>query len=280
MSTLGFRMRGRDDFADLTMHAVTAGKATEISDGSAYRVWSPGEGIELWAQLDPHGRIIGLNPHFSGQARMQVRITQRVARPLDNALDGAFYGWAGASIDGPGSGDYPFVFDAPDFRAYDALRLPAIVSVQLAAFAHSLTAYPDDQTFHEHGTESDMRMAAESCIPSGTFSDPPKSEILFYGHVLKTATLTNPFSALSFHWALVRTLGGDVDVIADPEIVKGMIVEHGVVGGVAWISGRVKSVVGQVGTSDRKLRGLGEEQPSDSIAEFQRPPAGLDQPPK
>jgi hypothetical protein len=252
MTTLGFRASTNEEFADLAMTTATQGELVRVGSGTYYH-WSPGAGVELWTQVDEDGQIIGLNPHFSGAARMRVRLIERVAREVDSALDGAFYGWADPVEDDPEQddpaeddpaedGQYPFAFDAPDFKRHDTLTLPTIVNVQVAAFAHELRAFESDEAFQAGETSEDsetFKMAPESCIPSGTFSDPPESTVIFNGHVLETAQLTNPHTQLVFWWARVRTLGGEYDVVADPEIVKGTIVQGGVIGGSAWLSGLI-----------------------------------------
>jgi len=235
MTTLGFRASTNDEFAELAMTAATQGKPIQVSGGTYYR-WSPGAGVELWAQADQDGQLIGLNPHFSGAARMRVGLINLIARERDSALDGAFYGWAGPVENDPANGEYPFAFDLPDFRRHARLTLPSIVNVHIAAFAHTLSAFESDEAFHAGDTHL---MAAESCIPSGTFSSPPQSTVVFNGHVLNTAQLTNPHTKHTFYWARVRTLGGEFDVVADPEIVKGVIIQGGVIGGSAWLSGQI-----------------------------------------
>lgn len=57
----------------------------------------------------------------------------------------AFHGWADPDDGNPESGAYPFVFDAPDYILHDAVKLPAVFDVQLAAFAHELDAYASDE---------------------------------------------------------------------------------------------------------------------------------------
>jgi hypothetical protein len=242
MSTIGFPLANKDDFSRLGWQTERMGETVKLPDGSFYKFWSPGQGIELWAQFGEQGTPVGLNPHFKGAARMQVGLTRRIKRPRASALDGAFYGWANPREGGGPSGDYPFVFDAPDYRAYDVLNLPHMVSVQLAAFAHSLEVYENDAALDT----SPGSMSAESCIPSGTFRpgggaiEPPKSEIILYGHVLETERLINSFTSLPFYWARVRSFGGEFDVVPDPELVKGTIVKNGVVGGSFWLSGRIQ----------------------------------------
>jgi hypothetical protein len=237
MTTLGFRANTNAEFADLAMTAATQGEPIRVSGGTYYR-WSPGAGVELWAQADQDGRLVGLNPHFGGAARMRVGLINLIARERDSVLDGAFYGWADPEDDDPENGQYPFAFDLPNFRWHDEISLPTIATVQLAAFAHSLSAFESEEAFHARGSD-EMKMAAESCIPSGTFSSPPKSTVIFNGHVLEAAQLTNPQTQQMFWWARVRTLGGEFDVVADPEIVKGIIIQGGVIGGSAWLSGSI-----------------------------------------
>jgi hypothetical protein len=235
MTTLGFPASTEQEFAQLAMTTPMQGKPIQVSGGTYYR-WTPGAGVELWAQVDGDGQIIGLNPHFSGEARLRVRLMERIAREHDSALDGAFYGWADPADSDLEDGTYPFAFDAPDFKRHDALALPTIMTVQLAAFAHTLTAFESDEAFRVGDTN---RMAPESCIPRGTFSSPPKSTVIFNGHALETAQWVIPHTARSFSWARVRTLGGEFDVVADPEIVVGTIVQGGVIGGSAWLSGQL-----------------------------------------
>lgn len=57
--------------------------------------------------------------------------------------------------------------------------------------------------------------------------------------MLSTALLTNPATGARFLWAKVRTLGGEADVVADSEVLRGTVVEGGVVFGSFWLSGRL-----------------------------------------
>src|SRR4051794_40174333 len=84
MTTLGFAASAEQDVAQLAMIAARQGQPLPGNGGTYYR-WSPGAGIELWAQADPDGRIIGLNPHFAGVARMRVGLIERIAREGDSA---------------------------------------------------------------------------------------------------------------------------------------------------------------------------------------------------
>lgn len=142
-------------------------------------------------------------------------------------------------------GDYPFCFNAPDYRSRDGLNLPSEVSVQLAAFPAELLAYEDGEEMRSSSTWM-KEMGPESCIPSGTFLpggkvlDPPNPEIMFCGSVQETSQLTNPVTGKSFFWARVRTLGGELDVVADPTTVKGTIKKNGIVGSMCYLSGRIR----------------------------------------
>ncbi|MDH5507500.1 MAG: hypothetical protein OEZ02_09795, partial [Anaerolineae bacterium] len=89
-----------------------------------------------------------------------------------------------------------------------------------------------------------LKFSPESFIPAGTFlfnedDDTPYARAVFTGKVLKTAKLTNGHTGRPFYWAHVRTLGGEVDVVADPDVLEGELVEGGIVYGDFWLSGKI-----------------------------------------
>ena len=246
MSSIGFPVQTVDEFGVLAKQAVSQAKNTITIPGIGYyRQWSPGGGVELWVDVNQQIQILGLNPHFDGKARMRVKLVRRVLRQKDTVLEGTFYGWANPRGGTTTDGDYPFCFSAPDYRLHDKVSLPSEVTVQLAAFPGELLAFENQEAMRSSSTWMNQ-MAPESCIPSGLFLpggqkiDPPKPEIMFCGKVLETSQLTNPVTGLAFFWARVRTLGGELDVVADPAAVRGTIKKNGIVGSMCWLSGRIK----------------------------------------
>lgn len=243
MSDIGFHIQTETDFQHLADFTFEQGEYIASPNGIYIR-WSVGKGIEVWLQLDLNGDCIGLNPHFSGSARMQVGLINGIQRP-PSILDGAFHGWANPSQNDPENGDYPFIFDVPDYDTYQNLTLPCIQTVQLAAFAHELQAFETDEAFKASQTD-DPTFASESFFPTGLFStfgkaddEPPGAFAIFCGHVLESALLTNPISDEEFYWAKVHTFGGEIDVIADPLVLDGPLVKGGVIQGSFWLSGRL-----------------------------------------
>jgi len=242
-STIGIAVRSNDEFADYAIRTVDQGRALDTPGGS-YIVWDMGGGAELWAQVDGDSSLIGLNPHFRGLGRMEVRLDHTVERASDSPLDGAFYGWAEPSDDAEAQGAYPLVFDVPDMLAWGELALPATRTVQISAFAHDIAVFADDAAYRA-AQSSQSLMAEESFIPAGLFpldGDPnaaPRSEAVFSGHVLATQVLTNAQTGEEFAWAHVQTYGGTVDVVVDPALLAAPLVVGGVVRGSFWLSGRV-----------------------------------------
>ncbi|HLC10530.1 MAG TPA: hypothetical protein VJL56_01645 [Candidatus Bathyarchaeia archaeon] len=53
---------------------------------------------------------------------------------------------------------------------------------------------------------------------------------MFCATVQDTSQLTNPVTGQPFFWARVRTLGCELDVVADPAIVKGTIKKNSIIG--------------------------------------------------
>ena len=243
MSDLGFLVECRADFEALALLALEQGTELQTASGMYVR-WSPGADIELWMQLDADGDVVGLNPHYAGRTRMRVGLTVRVPRPESSILDGAFHGWADPMEAEPESGQYPFVFDVPDYGLTGAVVVPSICKVQLTAFAHELQAYESEAAYA--ATQSGaVKFATESFIPAGLFNaatneqnTPPQAYAIFTGRVLDTALITNPATEREFCWAHVRTLGGELDMVADPDLLDGYLTKGGIVGGSFWLSGR------------------------------------------
>ena len=94
-----------------------------------------------------------------------------------------------------------------------------------------------------------IKFASESFIPSGLFTagpqgknkHPPQAQAIFSGRVIATQRLTNPVTNQKFYWARVHVLGGEIDIVADPQVVEGTVVEDGIVSGTFWLSGRILS---------------------------------------
>ncbi|MFL6208864.1 MAG: hypothetical protein ACJ74W_08445 [Pyrinomonadaceae bacterium] len=244
MSDLGFLVESKGDFEALALQALEHGTEFQTESGLYVR-WSPGAAVELWMQLDADGDVVGLNPHYAGRTRMRVGLTARVPRPESSILDGAFHGWADPPDGEPESGAYPFLFDVPDYELTGAVVVPSICAVQLTAFAHELKAYESAEAYDAAQT-SKVKFAAESFIPAGLFNagtgaatEPPQAHAILTGRVLDTALITNPASEREFCWAHVRTLGGELDMVADPDLLAGYLTKGGIVSGSFWLSGRV-----------------------------------------
>lgn len=255
LSDIGFDLNTEEEFTQLAYQVYERGERLRVKQG-VYLRWSPGEGVELWGQLDREENLIGLNPHFAGATVTSVGLTAKLERS-ESILDGAFHGWADPSGDDVESGCYPFVFDAPDFRLCDSVKLPSIVGVQIAAFAHELSAFDSEEAYNASQSEG-PKFAAESFIPSGLFApgmesvEPPQAHAILSGQVVDTAMRINPITKSEFLWAKVQTFGGVFDVVADPLIVNGTVVVGGIIHGSFWLSGRLQIPYSKTGLNPFK----------------------------
>lgn len=253
-SDIGFDIRSVDD---IVAHARAASgqlasgqlEMVAVNDG-AYLRWSTGDGAEIWFQRDPGGNLVGANPHAAASTRTAVRIMSRTGDPK-HSLDGGFDCWLApwpwdptdADAD-PGTGEVPVYLDAPDFRVYDGLSLPADRDAAIVAFAHELNVYANEGELRATGS----MMAVESLIPSGLFHPggeqkvPAKAEAIFHGTVLEAEVRRNGHSGNAYHWARVRTYGATLEVVADPALARPPRAGD-IVGGSFWLSARFHEAV-------------------------------------
>lgn len=245
-STIGFPVESEDDMYELAEKASES--AEEIPcDSGRYLKWSSPEGAQLWLQVDGDNDLVGMTPSFSGESVMNVNITNEVTRSTNSSFEGAVHGWA--NPDGLGGGDYPFVFDLVDKALYGALEYPFISEVVLSAFAHELTVYSSEQEYDAMASD-EPKFAAESFIPAGLFTEEDatsedgaeaQSFAVLTGRILKHNEYTNTLSGARYHWALVKTLGGTIDLVFDPELVEKPLEVGGVVSGYFWIIGKIQT---------------------------------------
>lgn len=239
-NAVGFNLQSRDEIKGLVQQTAQKGDWHMSSNGHAV-CWSVGGGVEFWVQTDSQRSGKSLSPHFYGTSRVRAGVVRTIVD--EEHLQGRIYAWFNPPDDDPASGQSPFVFDVPNFdMVRERLRLPFIATVQLAAFAHEMTCFADEAEFDE-SQQGTPRFAPTFFIPSGLFTgdspEPPRAMALFAGHVERSELRTNPASGHPFHCLSVQTMGGVLDVVADPAIVEKEPAAGGIVRGSFWLSGRI-----------------------------------------
>jgi hypothetical protein len=235
---IGFAIESAEQFGAFINQLAPRCEVRSV-DGGAYLVWSS-DGVEIYLQGNDQRELIGAHPHFAGPARMSVRIDAAVERPEHTPLDGAWHAWANPTAGDDRSGDFPFVFDAANFRQSADVALPRNTHVQLAAFAHEIETFATEEEYTA-GTAVDGKpgFASESFVPAGLFvkDTPPSAHAIFSGHVLAARLMRNGLTGRSFHHLHVRTLGGEVDVVAAENMIAKPIAPGHIVTGKFWLSG-------------------------------------------
>ena|SRR5689334_2281568 len=141
---------------------------------------------------------------------------------------------------------YPFVFDVPDLAAHPDVAVPGIATAQIAAFAHEITCYDSLEAYEAEQDGEEVPFASQSFIPSGLFSasagspaQPPQPYALFTGHVVEAKEKKSVATGRAFHWVLVDILGGQYDVVIDPELLPRAPRPGGILSGTFWLTGRL-----------------------------------------
>lgn len=241
-STIGFPISSEEEFTTLLKNVVPHSTQINVERGH-YLFWNSNAGVELWLQFDRNNNFIGVNPHYSGKSIVKVALVEKINREDDTELDAAFYGWANPSDKNFEKGDYPFVFDLPDFQTYSDLNMPEVLEIQVAAFAHELSIYESSEAF-ENSQDTEPKFASKSFIPSGLFTtngqnNTSQAYAIFSGHILEVEKKTNKQSGASFYSILVDTLGGLYDVVVDPTLIAQPPTVGNIVSGTFWLSGRL-----------------------------------------
>jgi hypothetical protein len=245
-SAIGFEISSGEDLASLAGHVAERADTIYAQEGQ-YLKWAPPSGEQLWLQVTHNGDAMGLNPHFSGKSVVRVALEARIARESHTPLDGTFLAWANPPDGAATGGDYPFVFDCPDAATCAHLSLPLTTVAQVAAFAQQVSLYPSKSAHDAAQTAQGMSFDSRSFIPSGLISpagqpvEPPEPHALISGHVLEAETRHNSVTGRPFQWALIETIGGTFDVVADLELLREAPRAGNVLSGWFWLSGRLQT---------------------------------------
>ena len=242
--TVGFTLEP-SELQSLLERALGGGSVIEAPNGD-YRVWTPGAGAELWVnlyRLDGEKReLAGANPHFASDARMHA-IVEGIEPNPGFALEGELYAWA--SPGGDEHGLYPFSASVPDFDASLAKRgVPFRAVLALAGFAHELRWWPSDAVYQQSLRDEPTGFATTSLVPIGLFGSNTgraRSQGIVTGTIRASESRINPATERAFWRIRVETYGGEIDVLAAPDVVAGEPVIGGIVRATCWLTARIVS---------------------------------------
>jgi hypothetical protein len=232
LSSIGFHLASIEELAELTRQV--AGEASEqlVSPHGVCLRWTAECGAELWLQLDREGHLAGIHPHFNGQARFALTLTEAEAATAVPGLEGTL---RGESANGEAAG--PLAFDVPDLGGLvRRLRLPGPVGLQVAAFAHELDAVEPAGEASEDGPPLELEARSLSVDDRRA----PLSGARVNGRVLAFSEKLNPVSGEPFVWARLEVPGGELDMVAEPDQLPGPLDLDVRVSGAFWLSARIR----------------------------------------
>jgi len=253
LSDIGFPVKSDQDVNQIIMDLIPHLESIPCAPHGFYYKYEDESGAQMFLQADPSQDMIGFNPSFSGQSERTVRLIKAIERDTSN-LDGAFHAWSNPEEDSENeeSGDYPFVFDMPNFRGFDEIELPDLRKVQISAFASSDFQVFDDEGSFQDSQKGETQVASKSFIPSGLFTigangeavnvDPPQAHAILTAEIKRIELKTNQRTKQKFYWFLAETFGGEIDIVADAKLVKCEPKVKGIVRGSFWLSGKIISV--------------------------------------
>jgi hypothetical protein len=248
LSDIGFPTRSEQDINEMISHVLEHTETIRCPHGF-YLKFSDVSGAEIWLQGNLEQELIGFNPHFAGKSRRTVGLTRAIKRE-SSELDGGFYAWANPKDEADEtSGDYPFVFDVPDFLLNRISQFPKICEIQLTAFASNDFKIFADEAEYTTSQESELKYASKSFVPNGLFEFDAEDSSIDLSEVRPIGTIsgeikeyelkTNTLSGEKFYWFLIDTCGGETDVVADIKLIPDEPQIGGIVSGQFWLSGKI-----------------------------------------
>lgn len=230
---VGLKVNSIEDLEFFYSQCAELGTVIDTKSGK-YFFWNMGSGAELWGQLDSNNDA-GINPHFSGESLFEAVIENEIKDDEKPIMDGSLYC---QSV----HGQFPFAVDIPNLAAKN-IEFPQTCSLQISAFAHNINIYESEEDYDKQNTQ-EPKFATEHFLPSGLFTEEGQTataHAIFGGWVIKTEKRKNPVTGLDFYYALVKTYGGEIDVVIPPDLMENedKLQKNSILSGSFWLSARI-----------------------------------------
>lgn len=206
--------------------------------------WGPDQGVELWTLIDPVRRPIVAFPHFVGASRAVAEVV-KICNTYPDTPAGILIARLVPS-DPATNQPPPLALHVSDFFAWYPSLLPgARVVVQIAAFAHHLICYRDQQDLAAR-SPGVAEYGVRNLVPTGILDldkqppEPLQAMAMLVGQIVGVDRRQNSLTKDPFTYLAIRT-GGDIliDTVVHPDSVDGTP-EVGAVAFVdAWLSAKL-----------------------------------------
>jgi hypothetical protein len=113
-SCLGLPVATPEAFEKFVEFVAYSGAPIETQCGYYIR-WSPGAGVDVWAQATLNRELAGCNPHFAGDCFIYAELVTKIQNP-ESPLDGSLQVMVKSTSEEGNSADlFPVLIDVPDF---------------------------------------------------------------------------------------------------------------------------------------------------------------------
>lgn len=235
-SNFGLKIKNRNDLEKLVEHYKDS-LTYLASDFGSYKLLSIDNCIELWFPCR-NGKIDidGCEIHYQTDCFTKVSGADWQYLSEDN-LSGMMRVWNGTD------GElFPLNVSIPNTALVPPTDSEATYDCQIACFAQDLNIYDNIKEYEEAHPD----VASQSVIPCGTFSHDNNPDFkqsataIIAGEVILCCKRQNSYSGAYYHHIRIKSLGMTFDIVADESFVTRPVNIGSIIGGVFWLSAKIK----------------------------------------
>jgi|FaiFalDrversion2_1042247.scaffolds.fasta_scaffold00082_9 hypothetical protein len=228
---VGFAVRDAAELARLAEQTARVGRPVGRDPALGLRMWSVGQGVELWAEVGPREEALGVLPFYDSGRDHLLSVVGCGADP-DHPEEGWAEGWINpAEAEEPYSGAFPLVCDLVNYLAVAPFLdpLPRLVRARLTVFLHEARAFPDALAVAEEALRAGFRLPPYTFASTPYFSldepaapERPEATAVLSGRVVRAVLETNPHTGIPFLILSVDTGKVILDTVAPPDLLPGI----------------------------------------------------------
>jgi hypothetical protein len=234
---IGVALGSHEQMSEFVTIIAEKAEATSLLDGGTHYLARDSSGALTAVNVSREDLVECVTPSFAATHDVSVVTRGFIADPECRFCDRMYL----EVVDEEDEMAYPLAAQLHDIAvARETIPLDAPARARLTGFAEDLATWPDEAAY-EAAQVGEHPLAAESLIPTGLFTESDEeaaeAHVLLTGRILAADVKENGWTGGAFRWALVRTFGGDYELVAPMEAPR--LEVSGIVQGRFWIVGTV-----------------------------------------
>lgn len=228
---IGLPLTEQSHFEEALPRLLDAAQTLVQGNALTYYVYTDSSMAQVWLGTDDKG-VLSFEPFFQGKAQRELYLDSIF--PADNGT-----ALISARLSENREAAQPLMFSVPDGDTLKENQIGSTAQVLLAAFAEDVRLFADAEAYQQASVRLNHPLPA--LRPAG--QNGGEAYVLLTGTLTTVEKRLNEFGGRPFYHLTIATEGGDLEAVADVDLLADAPQAGRVIQGLFWLAGRVIEAV-------------------------------------